>query len=309
MKNSTDIAKALTAGKNGGQKYTLVFENVSSIRKKQGGGHRVLSVARDNNASVKPVEVQEEEPVEAAAAVQDPPAQTGATSEASGKDDGGSIAKPEAIDETQSAEEQAKRAEEEAKQAGEEKAKKEAEDEACRQAEETERRKKEEEEDRLRRMNGKVVLKYEMYAEEFEIKDGCTTAANIDEEYALSFVMPNCKIHLSTLDPNEIREKQGPERYAAYVPEEPEGTYQGLDVDVGTYYVYIHQDSEQEKKDREAARRLVAELKARAEADGGGARTQEGCSCLEGNPCADQYICKNWDNRFAVAKANGWKGF
>ena len=38
-------------------------------------------------------------------------------------------------------------------------------------------------------------------------------------------------------------------------------------------------------------------------------RTEEGCSCLEGNPCADKYICENWDNRFDVAKRNGWKGF
>ena len=35
----------------------------------------------------------------------------------------------------------------------------------------------------------------------------------------------------------------------------------------------------------------------------------EGCSCLYGNPCQDQYVCKNWANRFEVAKKNGWKGF
>ena len=37
------------------------------------------------------------------------------------------------------------------------------------------------------------------------------------------------------------------------------------------------------------------------------ART-EGCSCIYGNPCTDQYICKNWNDRFEVAKANGWDG-
>eukprot|EP00439_Symbiodinium_sp_Y106_P042287 s2432_g5.t1 len=41
----------------------------------------------------------------------------------------------------------------------------------------------------------------------------------------------------------------------------------------------------------------------------------EGCSCLEGNPCAQECdaqgntICKDWANRFAVAKANGWLGY
>lgn len=33
------------------------------------------------------------------------------------------------------------------------------------------------------------------------------------------------------------------------------------------------------------------------------------CSCLYGNPCASAYNCKDWRNRFEVAKRNGWKGF
>tara|TARA_B110001452_G_scaffold234303_1_gene212525 strand:+ start:791 stop:1216 length:426 start_codon:yes stop_codon:yes gene_type:complete len=33
------------------------------------------------------------------------------------------------------------------------------------------------------------------------------------------------------------------------------------------------------------------------------------CSCLFGNPCASAYNCKDWHNRFDVAKKNGWKGF
>ena len=39
----------------------------------------------------------------------------------------------------------------------------------------------------------------------------------------------------------------------------------------------------------------------------GEART-EGCSCIWGNPCEDQYICQDWANRFDVAKKNGWPG-
>ena len=35
----------------------------------------------------------------------------------------------------------------------------------------------------------------------------------------------------------------------------------------------------------------------------------ESCSCIEGNPCADAYCCKDWKNRFEVAKKHGWKGF
>ena len=33
------------------------------------------------------------------------------------------------------------------------------------------------------------------------------------------------------------------------------------------------------------------------------------CSCLFGNPCAVPENCKDWHNRFDVAKKNGWKGF
>eukprot|EP00967_Tisochrysis_lutea_P099415 scaffold147663_cov35-Tisochrysis_lutea.AAC.1 len=31
------------------------------------------------------------------------------------------------------------------------------------------------------------------------------------------------------------------------------------------------------------------------------------CSCIEGNPCASAYNCKDWANRFDVARRNGWK--
>ena len=34
-----------------------------------------------------------------------------------------------------------------------------------------------------------------------------------------------------------------------------------------------------------------------------------GCSCIWGNPCAMPHACKNWAQRFEIAKANGWKGF
>lgn len=34
----------------------------------------------------------------------------------------------------------------------------------------------------------------------------------------------------------------------------------------------------------------------------------ESCSCIEGNPCMDRYGCKNWENRYEIAKKNGWKG-
>jgi hypothetical protein len=32
------------------------------------------------------------------------------------------------------------------------------------------------------------------------------------------------------------------------------------------------------------------------------------CSCVEGNPCASAYNCRDWGNRFDVARQNGWRG-
>ena len=32
------------------------------------------------------------------------------------------------------------------------------------------------------------------------------------------------------------------------------------------------------------------------------------CSCLEGNPCAQAYGCRDWARRFEVARRNGWRG-
>ncbi|CAN0295941.1 unnamed protein product, partial [Ectocarpus sp. 12 AP-2014] len=52
---------------------------------------------------------------------------------------------------------------------------------------------------------------YEMYDENFPIKDGCISAAEIDETYCLSFVMPNCTLHLGPLGPADryARENEG----------------------------------------------------------------------------------------------------
>ena len=212
--------------------------------------------------------------------------------------------------------------------------------------------KEREEEERLEaerklKGNGNVKLIYERYDEEFPIVDGTCTAAEIDDVYCLSFVMPNCLIHLSTYSPQEKREKdseiydrsQDIERLQAeaetldtsderkeeiknelkacyevvkqelYIKEEPPGTFHGLEKDV-TYYVYVEQEADQLARDQERMRMVAMEMEGygenanRNEKDNVGT---ESCSCLFGNPCVDPYGCKDWDNRKAVAAANGWK--
>ena len=179
----------------------------------------------------------------------------------------------------------------------------------------------------LRRQDGSVTLKYEMYAEQFAIAGGSTTAAAVDAEYCLSFVMPKCRIHLSALEGRALTARmveEQQERYAYYVHEEDvpmpppdedgevpaiacNAAYHGL-LDGNTYYVYITEDSEEEAKMMAKAKAIWAQAELGVETSGGAAeRRPEGCSCIEGNPCANEYICKDWYNRFAVAKKHGWK--
>mmetsp|Transcript_13508 Transcript_13508/g.20294 ORF Transcript_13508/g.20294 Transcript_13508/m.20294 type:complete len:287 (-) Transcript_13508:231-1091(-) len=153
---------------------------------------------------------------------------------------------------------------------------------------------------------GNVVVNYQMYNEEFPISENTLTAARIDEDYGLTDVMPGCRIRLSTIDSKARTTYENANNCEApWVKEDPEGTFREL-LAGEKYFCIVIENPEQYAKDMEALRvRLEAEGGAPVESSG----RAEGCSCLYGNPCMDQYICKDWDNRYAVAKANGWKGF
>eukprot|EP00747_Dinoflagellata_sp_TGD_P167707 gnl/TRDRNA2_/TRDRNA2_192631_c0_seq1.p1 gnl/TRDRNA2_/TRDRNA2_192631_c0~~gnl/TRDRNA2_/TRDRNA2_192631_c0_seq1.p1 ORF type:complete len:319 (+),score=103.21 gnl/TRDRNA2_/TRDRNA2_192631_c0_seq1:25-957(+) len=169
------------------------------------------------------------------------------------------------------------------------------------EAAEAERKRKEEKE------NGEVVLKYSMYNEKFAIKGGKCKAADVDETYCLSDVMPNCVIHLSTKDQTEMYKIMSSGETCPYIFEEPVGTFHGLEAGE-TYYVYIDEDQEEFLKSQAKAKQNFAGVKS------AGTRG-EGCSCIEGNPCAQEcdmlgnQICLDFPNRFAVAKAHGWLGY
>jgi len=191
---------------------------------------------------------------------------------------------------------------EDAKKKAEEDAAKAADDMAVAAAAEEERQKQqaaaEAEIKRLGKLaNGEVTIKYNMYAEKFQIADHTLTAQTIDELYCLSDVMPGCFIHLAEKEFGYGEEQQ-------YVKEDPCGTFRGLMAGT-TYWCYVQQDPEQELRDQEAIRRRWA-----GEVVGGGLGDRgtetEGCSCGYGAPCTDPMICKDFENRFANAlKAGG----
>ena len=193
-------------------------------------------------------------------------------------------------------------------------------------AEETERRNAEEAE-RKARGNGNVKLIYERYDEEFPIVDGSCTAADIDDVYCLSFVMPGCLIHLSSLSPQDKRVKEAEidekrelintlqtelisedtteerkleveseleaaRRIASmdvFIKEEPKGTFQGLEKDI-TYYVYVEQEAEKLKRDQERMAYIASQIEGAGESSNRNEKDNvgtESCSCIFGNPCVD----------------------
>ena len=80
--------------------------------------------------------------------------------------------------------------------------------------------------------------------------DGSLTAGQIDEEYAMTFVMPGCHIHLSEVSPTERTQlENGPDPDAnvpPFVIENPPGTFQHMEVGK-VYYCTVVQDEEQFK--------------------------------------------------------------
>lgn len=136
-----------------------------------------------------------------------------------------------------------------------------------------------------------ITLKYYQYTEQFAIADGKIAVKDIDDFFGLSGVMAGCGIHLGDKEPEYEKDN-------VYLKEEPIGTV--VDLKPGeTYWIFAVQDPEQEKKDVARNKAIWAGVPPEAAARG------EGCSCVYGSPCTDQYVCLDWENRMAVAKKNG----
>ena len=156
---------------------------------------------------------------------------------------------------------------------------------------------------------GKVQVNYQMYDEKFDIVDGIMAVEYLDDEYALSFAMPGCKLELITCPLARKLELENDPATASQVPfvrkSEDGKHFVGMHT-LAEYWVVVYEDEEQRKRDMEKVRaRIAAEGIAKNEGE-----REVGCSCIEGNPCTEgnKYNCKNWEMRFAIAKENGWKG-
>lgn len=167
--------------------------------------------------------------------------------------------------------------------------------------------------EKFARENGQITLLYEMYNELFDIKDGAIAKEYIDEEYCLSDIMPSCAIHLSTFEKKDIFTELENGNGNTFLKEDVKTIY---GVESGrSYTVFVEQEAAQLARDQERMRDVATTMEGAVdpnappplEKDDG--RAMETCSCIYGNPCVDEYGCRNWHERFAVATANGWKGF
>ena len=89
------------------------------------------------------------------------------------------------------------------------------------------------------------------------------------------------------------------------------GTFTGLCKD-HTYYIHVLQQQEQLLLDQIKTKQNYQNYDpspnpSLSKLDG--RFGLESCSCVYGNPCVDEYGCKDWGHRYAISMTNGWKGF
>ena len=168
--------------------------------------------------------------------------------------------------------------------------------------------------------NGKVKVRYNHYNRDFDVVGGKLNWEHVDDEYAISFVFKgNWTCHLTheataekILPDNGALRKEMRKDPDAFDPDEEEekwcGFFSGLTIadSDGKQKQYVLVVKEDEVLD---AMTTKTTYKAPTKETVPGGNKMESCSCIEGNPCADAYCCKDWRNRFEVAKKHGWKGF
>lgn len=146
-----------------------------------------------------------------------------------------------------------------------------------------------------------VIVRYNHYKKPFPITDGVLRWVDVDEEYALSFVFKG-NFGKTLLDEAGAPLPQHGDTWSGLAPE-------------AVYVLQITEDAQAEaasgpskayvppSSSGMAGRQLDA-----SDSGDGFFSDKSGCSCLYGNPCVSAYNCADWNNRFDVARRNGWKG-
>ncbi|KAL4512247.1 hypothetical protein ABPG72_005249 [Tetrahymena utriculariae] len=203
-------------------------------------------------------------------------------------------------------EEEEKRIEEEKKKKEEEERKKKEDEERAalelaekqyKEAKLAEEKRMKEEQEKLK--NGKINVKTNTggltSTVPFTIKDGIVSYDLVDDELALSFAYEKGYQLFLTV------EKDGkPDESVSFFSQGSgkSKTFNNLQAETTYWCVVLKNDAAESK-------RKVYKVD---ESSFGGSKTNqkrgEGYSCLYGNPCVDQYVCLDWNNRFTIAKQN-----
>ena len=150
----------------------------------------------------------------------------------------------------------------------------------------------------------------------FDLEDGAISVEEVDDEYSLSDNMPGCSIELVRVKPQsrvQLDVKDAGVATAPFIEKKirwkfDQGewrslyTYDHQQREPKKYWVLVFQDPEQRESELAKTRKRMEENVEQAPNE----ERVEGCSCLYGNPCTElnKYNCKDWKNRFAVARAN-----
>ena len=171
---------------------------------------------------------------------------------------------------------------------------------------------------------GKVRLIYSIYDRLFDIKDGVISVEEVDEEYCLSDIMPDCSLELIDMKPQARIDQENAGIPTPFIKKTVRwnfdvGEWQSLytydldDREPKKYWIVVFQNEKQREKALAKTRQRMAKVVVPDQVQGeesyyygNNVGYVEGCSCLEGNPCTEfnKYNCKDWDNRIAVALAN-----
>ena len=168
-----------------------------------------------------------------------------------------------------------------------------------------------------------IVVTYSHYKTAFPTRNGVVRWPAIDEEYAISFIFKGDFAKRVRAYPPGVTTANSEKAPLLVLAKGKKGVDDFGDADAALdedYWLGLSSDFDGKytlEVDEDVAAGLGVETR-----DGPlvlndnpnevglplGERKTEGCSCLFGNPCQDKYVCKDWNNRFEVAKKNGWKG-
>eukprot|EP00049_Salpingoeca_infusionum_P010836 m.186813 g.186813 ORF g.186813 m.186813 type:complete len:263 (-) comp14762_c0_seq1:244-1032(-) len=149
---------------------------------------------------------------------------------------------------------------------------------------------------------GDATLKYNHYTHAFHVEPPTfeVDVAEVDDRFSFSFgFQGNYTIQLRCEETNTLLKRTGTH-------------FQGVKTG-GVYWCEVEEDPTLADQPRTTYKARgsdsMAAMRKEMASDGFGGEDSSSCSCIEGNPCQSQYSCRDWKNRFAVAKAHGWKGF